>query len=63
LPFSSVKDWPISLLPTGIPLRSTIEPPALSFRPGSWATSQMNSGYPRPTIRVNTSRVRKAAQC
>ena len=44
LPEASVNDWPISLLPIGLPLAVRIEPSALSCSPGMKATSQMSSG-------------------
>src|SRR6201997_3903849 len=44
LPSLSVNSWPISRLPTGLPLAVRIDPSALSCSPGICATSQMNTG-------------------
>lgn len=44
LPLSSVNDWPISVLPTGFPLTSMIEPLAWSRSPGICAISQISAG-------------------
>src|SRR5579884_1699698 len=62
-PAASVNDWPISRLPTGLPLARTIEPSALSCKPGSCATNQISNGYPAPRMTVKTTSARKAAQC